>query len=298
MNKCNAFLALLSLYIYLMDGTGNIAGASLPGAAASKYMDLNVNRDREQIAQAISQLLEKIRRLHRSISEAPNSDADNWFRNLILGILGSALHDYQSVEIGARNSIYLLAWGRRNLLELKVITKYILASGSNADDFKNELVTDAKEFYQAIAKLTEVSYKKLMTMLSDMAEREEIPINEVLEKAFVKEPEIDMQADASESESKIYKQLAQDFGLRENFIPKRMSQIARLMNEDEDFEPMFKICSKIMHRSVLSIASSNTPGSLDEAIPFLFNSSISDLFSIYESIRKHFEEHGIRAPQN
>ncbi len=261
-------------------------------------MNFEETKDRNEMDQAIAQLLEKVASLHRSISEASGSNTETWFRNLILGILSSALHDYQSVKIGAQSSIYLLAWGRRNLLELRVITKYILASRSNADDFKNELLTDAKEFYQAIARLTEASYKRLVNMLSEMAEREHSPMKEVLEKASQRESAGEAGTDTSESESKVYKQLAADFGLKENFIPKRLSQIVRLINEEEDFDPMFRICSKLMHRSVLSIASSNTPGSLNEAIPFLFHSSVSDLLLIYELIKKHVEENGVRAPQN
>jgi hypothetical protein len=36
----------------------------------------------------------------------------------------------------------LAAWGTRNLLELKVVTKYVLESGKNANDFKIDLVFD------------------------------------------------------------------------------------------------------------------------------------------------------------
>ena len=46
---------------------------------------------------------------------------------MLLGILNCALLDYYSVETGTKKSIYLAAWGRRNLLELKVITTYVLS---------------------------------------------------------------------------------------------------------------------------------------------------------------------------
>ena len=89
-----------------------------------------------------------------------------------------------------------------------------------------------------------------------------------------------------------------DFGLKGNAKPKRVSEIARLISQSEEFDPMFKICSKIMHRTVLSIASSVTQGSLGEAIPLLSNSSACDLLSIYGSIDEHFKKRGIRPPEN
>ena len=60
---------------------------------------------------------------------------------------------------------------------------------------------------------------------------------------------------------------------------------------------MFKICSKIMHRTALSIASSRICGSLDEMIPFLSSSASCDLLSIYESINKHVGERGVQPPE-
>src|ERR1700688_1693748 len=70
-----------------------------------------------------------------------------WFRNMLSGILKCGLEDYESVSV---QSPYRAAWGRRNLLELKVITDYILDSGENAESFQGELLIDAKEFFEAI----------------------------------------------------------------------------------------------------------------------------------------------------
>lgn len=248
--------------------------------------------------EAMSQAVEKVRQLCRSIQEATANDEEMWFRNLLLGILNCALLDYPSVEIGAQKSIYLAAWGRRNLLELKVITSYVLASESNAIDFKNDLIIDAKEFYEAITKSHQASHKKLITTLSEMSKQEETPMKEILEQALRKEAERGPQTCATDSEGAMYKQLIVDFGLKENAKPKRVSEIARLISQNEDFDPMFKICSKIMHRTVLSIASSTAPGSLDEAIPFLSSSSACDLLSIYEAINEHLRERGVRPPEN
>lgn len=74
--------------------------------------------------------------------DAPVEQENIGFRNLLAGILNAALHDYKSVEIGIAKSPYLAAWGARNLLELRVITIYILKSKRNAEDFKDDLLAD------------------------------------------------------------------------------------------------------------------------------------------------------------
>jgi hypothetical protein len=248
--------------------------------------------------QAMSHALEKVRELSRSILEATVCDEHVWFRNLLVGILNCALLDYKSVEIGVQKSIYLAAWGSRNLLELKVIATYVLASEKNAADFKNDLLIDTKEFYEAVTKSHKATHRRLVSMMSEAAEQEEGLTKELFGKASEEEAERGPQTQASESEAAIYKQLMSEYGLEQNAKPKRASQIARLIREEEDFDPMFKICSKVMHRTALSIASSTMRGSLDAAIPFLSNRSASDMLSIYDSIHKYFEERGVQPPGN
>ena len=45
--------------------------------------------------------------------------------------------------------------------------------------------------------------------------------------------------------------------------PKKAGDIAKLVLQREEFDPMFKVCSKIMHRTALSIASRAVLGGLD-----------------------------------
>lgn len=250
------------------------------------------------MSQAMSQALEKVRELGKSILEAAVSDEHVWFRNLLLGILNCALLDYKSVEIGVQKSMYLAAWGSRNLLELKVIATYVLASEKNANDFKRDLLIDTKEFYEAVTKSHKASHTRLLSMMSEAAEEEEGLMKEIFAEANQREAERGPQTQASEREAAVYKQIMSEFGLKQDAKPKRASQIARLIQEEADFDPMFKICSKIMHRTALSIASSTMRGSLDAAIPFLSNRGASGLLSIYNSINKYIEEKGLRPPEN
>jgi hypothetical protein len=101
----------------------------------------------EEIEQAILKSVEKVERLALTIRDTSVDDEDIWYRNLLLGILNSALLDFRYLQIGEKqHSPYLAAWSCRNLLELKVIAIYVLASADNAKTFKNDFVVDAKEF--------------------------------------------------------------------------------------------------------------------------------------------------------
>jgi hypothetical protein len=134
-----------------------------------------------EIDGAMSHAIETVRELAVSIRDATVNGENIWFRNLLLGILNSALLDYRYVEIGAKQkSAYLAAWSCRNLLELKVITTYVLTSAKNATDFKNDFVIDLKEFYEAITKRHRATHPKLLSAWSEVIEQSEGPMKKAL----------------------------------------------------------------------------------------------------------------------
>jgi len=187
-------------------------------------------------------------------------------------------------------------------LELKVITTYVLASEKNAIQFRTDFAIDAKEFFQELTKTHQATHKELLTTLSELSEDQyengEDQIGEVLRQVLRRETERGPKTEATDSLAATYQQLVTDFGLKEDAKPNRVSDIARRLKQEEGFDPMFKICSKIMHRTVFSIASTITPGSLDAVIPLLSSSSACDLLSIHGSVEKHFKKRGIRPPEN
>jgi hypothetical protein len=248
------------------------------------------------VEEGMSWAVEKIRELRRNIQKATGKVENVWFGNLLLGILNSALLDYNFARVGTEKSVYLAAWGCRNLLELKAVTKYALASAVNASDLRNELAIDAKELYESMTLPHKASHKKLLSMMAEMSEQEEGPVKKALNQALLNETQRGAETDGTDSQAAIYRQLMVDFGLKENAKPKRSSQIARLIDESEEFDPMFKICSKIMHRTVLSIASTITQGSIDDVIPILSSSSANDLLTIYGLVDGHFKKRGIQPP--
>src|SRR5262245_18560533 len=104
----------------------------------------------EEWNQGLSVAISQIRRSIQTLRETKVSDDEVWFKNQLCGILDCALSDYQSVEAGIRESIPLAAWSSRNLLGLRTITEYVLASAKNAADFRNDFVIDVKEFWDAM----------------------------------------------------------------------------------------------------------------------------------------------------
>jgi hypothetical protein len=247
--------------------------------------------------EAMAAVAERVRELALRVRAAGVSDEDVWFRNLLLGILNSAQLDYQYTQIGVKQrSPYLAAWSCRNLLELRVITKYVLESAVNAEDFKNDFVIDAKEFYEAISAHSRAVHSKLLSRWPEMTELCEGPMKEAMEQGYQEEVKKGPQNATTDSEAAAYKQLLMEFGIS-NTRPKRSSDIARIVQQEAEFSPLFKVCSKIMHKTALSIAASVMRGSLDEVTALLSNAAACDLMTIDELVRAHFDSKGVQPPR-
>jgi len=74
----------------------------------------------------------------------------------------------------------------------------------------------------------------------------------------------------------------EDLGIDPQRRPSQGSKIAAIVNETEMFKPRFKIHSKIVHPTALSIAATTTPNSLDALMPL-----ISSEASAGQGCRKH-----------
>jgi len=169
----------------------------------------------DDIDEAMSQALETVRELAVSIRDATVSDEHIWFRNLLLGILNSALLDFRYVEIGTKQkSPYLAAWSCRNLLELKVIAKYALTSINNAIDFKNDFVIDSKEFYEEMSKWHKATHSKLLSGLSEVIEQFDGQRKEALKGVLRRENGHGAQTNATDAEAEMFKQLIAEFGIK------------------------------------------------------------------------------------
>jgi hypothetical protein len=252
----------------------------------------------KEIDEAISKAVEKVEHLALAIRDTSALDEYMWYRNLLLGILNSALLDYRYTQIGAKQkSPYLAAWSCRNLLELKVIATYVLTSTENAKSFKNDFVVDVKEFYEGISQRHKAMHPKLIAAWGGAIQDFQGPLRSAMEAGLKREIERGPQTETTDEEAASYRQLMTEFGISANAKPKRSGEIARLISQSEEFDPMFKVCSKIMHRTALSIAASTTRGALDEIIPLLASTAAGELLSIHELMDQHFQRRGVQLPE-
>jgi hypothetical protein len=65
--------------------------------------------------------------------------ADLPFRNLCIEIMNAVTREYHHLKVGAQEAPQFAAWAARNLLELKIITAYVLVSKTNADRFIDDV---------------------------------------------------------------------------------------------------------------------------------------------------------------
>jgi hypothetical protein len=216
-----------------------------------------------------------------------------WFRNLMLGILKSALRDYRFVEIGVQKQPYLAAWGARNLLELRVVTTYVLRSEDDALAFKDDFVADLKEFWEAMTKSSEIVHKRLVAEMRAMAEIQPEPLKSVLlDKATEMEKSgPDLRGPLEEVET--YRNLMNEFGIDPKRRPMRAGKIAASVNQSEMFDPRFKVNSKLVHPTALSIASTIMPNSLDPLLPLMSCEAGGDFLAILSAIKGHIDTYGM-----
>jgi hypothetical protein len=101
----------------------------------------------------------------------------------------------------------------------------------------------------------------------------------------------------TDSEADAFRQVLTEMGVDEKRRPMMTSGkkgFADRIGQLEEFNPMFKICSKLMHRTTLSISAENTRGGLDAIIPILKDSAFVDLVSISSLIKTHVETVGLQ----
>jgi hypothetical protein len=175
----------------------------------------------------------------------------------MLGILNSALRDYLSVEVGVQKQPYLAAWGARNPLELRVITMYVLSSEDDALAFKDDFVAGLKEFWEALAKSSEIVHRELVAEMRAAAESQPEPWKSaLLDKATETETETrgpDLRGPLEEVDT--YRRLMNEFGIDPNRRPMRSGKIAASVNQRGNVRPavqgVFEACSSYstLHRA-------------------------------------------------
>lgn len=79
--------------------------------------------------------------------------------------------------------------------------------------------------------------------------------------------------------------------------PKQGARIAELVWESARYGPRYKVLSKIVHPTALSIAQGITPGGIDAMMPLVRDQAVSDMPAIFYVIENHIKAHGIGWPK-
>jgi hypothetical protein len=264
---------------------------SVRGARCLRRTKMNAD---EEIDKAMEQVVEDIKTLRKTIAEARASGDQVGFRNFLCGILNCALTDYRTVEIGVKKLVELAAWGRRNLIELRVTTEYALQCEENFVSLQHDLLRDMKEFYEAISLNTKTKHKQWLEMLAN-TDFGDPQINQKIEEVRQRELKLGPQTGISDSEAKGIKDTILNLGLKDG-RPKMAGDLAKAIKQQADFKPENGILSKMVHRTMLSIASSNERDGLAEIVPSLMSGASNDLLAIFGRIKEYVETAGITIP--
>jgi hypothetical protein len=249
------------------------------------------------IEEAMELAVTKMVELTRTLAKTGVPDNRGWFRNMLVGILISTHSNYQAVKAGIPKGPALTCWGARNLLELRVITTYVLRSVDEATDFMDDLAADNREFYENLQRSEEFTHKELIAEMRGYAESEPEPLRSILlRKTDEKEgagPDVQGMAEEAENTRK----MMAAFGVDPTRRPKHGRTIAELVEESERYGPRFKMLSKVVHPTSFSIAATMIRGGFDALLPIIQSQAQSDMLAILCAIEEHIKAHGIGWPE-
>lgn len=248
------------------------------------------------LEEAVARVEARMVKLTRDLARTKVNDDHDWFRNMLVGILISTNQNYQAVLEGVPQKPTLACWGARNLLELRVVTMYVLQSVDNAVDFTDDLAADTREFWENIAKVGRFGHSELVAEMRASAMREAEPLKSLLLEKATEYEQAGPRLREPESELDKATQMMTAFGVDLTRKPKQGSAIAKKVQESDRYGPRYKVLSKIVHPTSLSIAAQTSEGSLDELMPLISYEAQVDMLAIFYAVEEHIATHGIGWP--
>jgi hypothetical protein len=259
-------------------------------------------KDRTKRFQATPEIVfivKNAKALRQSIGDVTPTPETVAFRDLLVGILNCAIEDFHSVMVGADESVSLMAWGCRNLLEMRVVTLFALASSENAERIISDSIADGKEFFEAFSAYQRLTHKQLIeetraTIAVEADEDRRQILQKFLEREITKGTDtapFDTQAD------EYRKRLIQHIGSG-NTRPLMAGAIAERVGLKEHFNALNRVLSKIVHRTSLSISATLQKDSLTEAIAAFRSLGALTLLQIVIAIESHYKEKGVAWPDH
>jgi hypothetical protein len=248
------------------------------------------------LEEAIAQVVARMVKLAHDLARTKVHEDQDWFRNMLVGILISTYQNYQAVLAGVPQTPTLACWGARNLLELRVITAYVLRSLDNAVDFMDDLAADTREFWENVGKMGRFTHNELISEMRATAMREDEPLKSLLLRKAAEDEQAGPKLHEPESELAKATKMMTAFGVDPTRKPKQGFAIAREVEQSDRYGPRYKVLSKVVHPTSLSIAAQTSTGSLDELMPLTNNQATGDMLAIFYAIEEHIAAHGISWP--
>jgi hypothetical protein len=220
----------------------------------------------------------------------------DWFRKMLVGILAATFKNYKAAQAVVPDLHAFSCWGARNLLELRVIAAYVLASSENAAEFMDDLGADVREFWEAMMKAEEFTHNELVAQKRAFAEEQTEPLRSLLMKKVDEDEKAGPNTAGPAAELDEVRKLTVALGGDLKRKPRQGSVIASLVSESARYGPRYKVLSKVVHPTAMSIAQGITPGGIDALMPLVRNQATSDMLAIFYAIENHVKAHGIGWP--
>ncbi len=241
------------------------------------------------------ELVEEVLAFASFLSVKDVTGGNLWFRNLLVGILRSAYENYRSIKANIAEGPTRVAWSARNLLELRAITYYVLASEENAQDFLKDVPVDKQDFLRAITTNAEIGYKLMANLLRKVGLDSEEGFKDVIEKADEVEKR---QSDASalRQDSELDAMVIEEPGTHSSRRSKHGMAIAGLVEDDSTLGIRYQIYSKFIHQTAFSILAPEQGDVCGALIPVISKDADTNISFIFAAIKSHVEAHGLIWP--
>jgi hypothetical protein len=184
--------------------------------------------------------------------------------------LGTALTEDDQVQ---------LSWACRNLLEIAIFSKYVLISAEKATEFADDRLIDALQIGIALKKLEQDARKTRQSLQTKNGDDGQ--------------PTPDVSTDADAIIEDYRKQLQEAGVSREK--PLRVSDLAKTVGLNDEYEAINKLCSKLVHPTAWSlftadVGSRRFPG----ASEILFMCGALYASMVYGDFLPHVKKWGLR----
>ncbi len=147
-----------------------------------------------------------------------------------------------------------------------------LSSEDNARSFQTDLWIDAKGLNEALTKHHIATHRRVLAESAAHAQTLSGTERAVIDQWIATQTTAGPDTRGTDVEENAFRQLLSEMGVKEGRRPVMTSGehgFAARIGQAEEFSPMFTVCSKLMHRTALSISAENAAGALDAIVPIL-----------------------------